>query len=300
VEYDLLIEKPGDSPQGDAPQATILMGKARARGLDHTTYETMLALSNAGFGYDAEDGISVPQPVGMVPEFQMWLHRKVPGTLATLLLAEHDGIPLAERIAEALHKLHSTRVKSSRRHTIADELAILHEKVPFVARNRPEWSGRIERLLDGCDRLGASLHGFTPRGIHRDFYADHVLQDGKRLYLLDFDLYCVGDPALDLGNFVGHMQEWALRRYGDLHRLGDREEALVEQYLRLSKGVTRRSVEIYTHLTMMRHVYLSTQFPDRRQITEALLEWCEIEQARLLAAGSPKLTRMRPEIVAIS
>jgi len=50
----------------------------------------------------------------------------------------------------------------------------------------------------------------------------------------------------------------------------------------------------------MRHVYLSTQFPDRRQITEALLEWCEIEQARLLAAGSPKLTRMRPEIVAIS
>src|SRR5437773_3836244 len=31
------------------------------------------------------------------------------------------------------------------------------------------------------------------------------------VWLLDFDLYCQGDPALDIGNFVGHLTEQSLR-----------------------------------------------------------------------------------------
>ena len=285
VEYDLLVERPGEPPQ-----MTTLVGKARARGLDRTTYEALAGLYDAGFAYEAEDGISVPQPVGMVPEFQMWLHRKVPGTLATHLLAEHGGPDLARRIAEALRKLHSARVKPSRGHTIADELAILHEKLPLVAQMKPEWTARIERLLWGCDRLGAALPTVVPQGIHRDFYADHVLQDGKLLYLLDFDLYCLGDPALDAGNFVAHIQEMALRKMGNRHELVECEEALIEHFLHLSDYVTRFSVDVYTLLTLVRHIYLSTQFADRQHITEALLHACEEEQARLLGPQSRKLT----------
>lgn len=277
VEYELLVEKPGEPHQ-----VISLLGKARARGLDHRTFETLRALYGTGFGPDADDTISVPQPVGIVPEFQMWLHRKVPGSAATAMLVEHDGVLLAQRIAEATYKLHSTRIKTTRRHTVVDELTILHEKLPLVTQKKPQWALRIQRLLKACDKLAGSLPIVTPQGIHRDFYADHVLMDGNRIYLLDFDLYCLGDPALDIGNFVGHMREWALRKRGNLYALADREEALTRRYLELSGQRHTHSIEIYTLLTLVRHIYLSTQFADRQDITEALLDVCEEEQARLL------------------
>ncbi len=43
---------------------------------------------------------------------------------------------------------------------------------------------------------------------------DPVERPGVRLHLLDFDLYCRGCPALDIGNFMGHLAEEALKRVG--------------------------------------------------------------------------------------
>jgi hypothetical protein len=43
--------------------------------------------------------------------------------------------------------------------------------------------------------FGAAMPEPNLRGIHRDFYADHVIVDGSELYLLDFDLYGYGELA---------------------------------------------------------------------------------------------------------
>jgi aminoglycoside phosphotransferase (APT) family kinase protein len=158
---------------------------------------------------------------------------------------------------------------------MVDELSILHERLPLVAQRKPQWANRLERILDACDRLGTSVPEPTPCGIHRDFYADQVLVSGERLYLLDFDLYCEGDPALDIGNFMGHITEQSLRTYGDPNTLADREAAMEERFVELSDRPTRAAIQAYAMLTLVRHIYLSTQFPERRPFTEALLELCE-------------------------
>jgi aminoglycoside phosphotransferase (APT) family kinase protein len=284
IEYDIAVEQPGE-----APKAMTLVGKARARGLDKATYETVRALWQSGFDGEAEDGIAVPEPVGVVPKFQMWLHRKVPGVPVTRLLASERGVELAGRIAEAAHKLHRARVRPSKQHTMADELRILHERLPLVSAMKPEWAGRIGRLLEACDRAGATLPKPRTTGIHRDFYADQVLVDGDRLYLLDFDLYCLGDPALDIGNFLGHVQEQALRSTGDPDALGAVEEALEARFVELAGEQTRRAIEVYAALTLVRHIHISTRFPDRQHITGALLDLCE---QKLAAFAS--LPRTRP------
>jgi aminoglycoside phosphotransferase (APT) family kinase protein len=80
---------------------------------------------------------------------------------------------------------------------------------------RPEWADRLERLAAACGALAASLSMCEAGTIHRDFYPDQVLVDGDRLYLLDLDLYCLGDPALDIGNFCAHLVEQALRTQGN-------------------------------------------------------------------------------------
>jgi Ser/Thr protein kinase RdoA (MazF antagonist) len=286
VEYDLAVHKQ-DSP----PELLTLVGKARARGLDRSTFETISALWKADFNNLAPDGIAVPQPIGMVPEFQMWLHRKVAGTPATHLLAGPGGIDLARRIAEAAHKVHMSGVRPTRRHTIQDELRILHEKLPLVAQSRPEWGLRIAKLLDACNRLASSVTKRPRRGIHRDFYADQVLVDGPRLYLLDFDLYCEGDPGLDVGNFLGHMQEWSLRTLDDPHALLAQGEAMEERFVELSGDTARSAVRAYTLLTLVRHIYLSTLHVDRRQVTEALLELCEERLSKALEPRGVILSR---------
>jgi thiamine kinase-like enzyme len=119
-------------------------------------------------------------------------------------------------------------------------------------------------------------------GIHRDFYPDQVLVGGEHLYLLDFDLYCEGDPALDIGNFVGHMREYGLRTTGSPDAFKEHEQAMVERFVQLSSEATRQRIEVYSLLTLARHVYLSTQFPERQSHTESLLGLCEEELDILL------------------
>lgn len=277
IEYVLEVERP-DIP----PEAITLIGKVQAKGLDKSSYHLLQSLWNAGFGVDSEDGISVPEPIGIIPEYQMWLQRRVPGTIATRLLVELDGIALAKRIAQAIHKLHQAGIPSHRRHTMTDELRILHERLSIVAQRKPQWTKRLERLLDACDSLGAATPEPTLRGIHRDFYADQVIVNGLHLYLTDFDLYCEGDPNLDIGNFLGHITEQSLRTLGDPEALADVKQVMEERFVELSSEATHVAVRAYATLTLVRHIYLSTQFPERCPFTGSLLELCE---ERLGVAG---------------
>jgi aminoglycoside phosphotransferase (APT) family kinase protein len=272
IEYDVEVERPGD-----VPEALTLIGKIRRRRSGRSGYRLLSSLWDAGFAADAADGIVVPEPIGVVPELRMWLQRKVSGRVATELLPDAGGEALALRIAEAAHKLHRANVRTERerRHTMADELRILHECLPHVARGEPRWNGRIERLLNACDRLAAATPTSPPAWIHRDFYGDQVLVDGERLYLIDFDEYCEGDPALDVGNFLGAVTEHSLRTVGDPDALADVERALENRFLELSGRVRAATIRAYETLTLVRHVYVSTRFPDRRRHTGELLSLCE-------------------------
>ena len=270
IEYDLEVERPDA-----APEMVTLIGKVRRLRSGKSGYRLLSALWEAGFGADSADGITVAEPIGVVPEFRMWLQRKVQGQVATDLLAAPGGEDLVRRIAEAAHKVHRAGVLAKRRHTMNDELRILHERLPSVARSEPRWAWRIQRLLDACDRLGAGTLEPEPCGIHRDFYADQVIVAGPRLCLIDFDLYCEGDPALDIGNFLGHIREQSLRSLGDPEALADLEVAMEEQFVELAGERTRPAVRAYKLLTLARHVQLSTLFPERRPFTGNLLELCE-------------------------
>jgi hypothetical protein len=270
IEYDLEVERPDA-----APEMVTLIGKVRRLRSGKSGYRLLSALWEAGFGADSADGITVAEPIGVVPEFRMWLQRKVQGQVATDLLAAPGGEDLVRRIAEAAHKVHRAGVLAKRRHTMNDELRILHERLPSVARSEPRWAGRIQRLLDACDRLGAGTLEAEPCGIHRDFYADQVIVAGRRLCLIDFDLYCEGDPALDIGNFLGHIREQSLRSLGDPEALADLEVAMEERFVELAGEQTRPAVRAYKLLTLARHVHLSTLFPERRPFTGNLLEMCE-------------------------
>lgn len=282
IQYDLSL------PRGDRSHefATIL-GKIRARGLDISTYRLSDTLWKAGFDAESSDGISIPEPVGCIPSLNMWLQRSVPGVPCTDLLLGANGVFVARRAAEALHKLHRSGSPPQRHHTMADELRILRQKLPLVAPTRPGLSRRLGRIVEACDAIGASVPETQPCPIHRDLHPDNLIVDGNRVYLLDLDLYCLGDPALDAGNFIAHVIEFGIRRARDPEAYAGPCEAFENAFLGLAGTDMRRTVQTYTTLTLARHIYLSTLFEARRVTTEPLVQLCErrLELGRKVAVA---------------
>lgn len=271
IEYD--VER---NSNGFPLEFITLIGKIRMWGTDTSTYTSVQSLWRDGFNYAAPDGIMIPEPLGIIPEYRMWLQRKVPGRPVIELLAGPDGTSLAKRIVEAIYKIQQTNVAPHReQHTIDHELDILHRGLLEVSRTAPELSGRIERIARQCDSLAEKIPQNTPVCSHRDFYFDHVIVDGHRLYLLDFDLYCKADPGLDIGNFIAHLTEYALRVLGDPEALAPIEKTMEEVFSELWNAKAYFSMRSYVLLTLVRHIFLSTKVKGRSNFTEALLELCE-------------------------
>jgi hypothetical protein len=270
IEYDLKVKQPGE-----ADHFVTVIGKIRARRSGNEGFRQLESIWNAGFEAQSADGISVPEPVGVISKFKMWCQRKVAGETATQRLVATDGVALAGRIAEAIHKLHQANLPTERAHTMADELRILRECFDKVLAQRPEWTERLAKLMAACEKLGVSLPLPNACGIHRDFYSSQVIVDGARLWLIDFDCFCLGDPGLDVGNFIGHVTEQGLRERGDARAFRLVGQALEERFVELSGRRVRAAVQAYTTLTLARHIYLSTQFSGRTHTTERLLELCE-------------------------
>lgn len=260
------------APDGEA---FILLGKIRSNHSARIAFKLMQAFRAAGFDDAAADGIAVAEPVARFTDLDMWLQRKVDGRVATQLLAGADAPALAARIAEADHKIQRAAVRTRRKHGMADELHILDERLTQLAVAQPQLASRIARLLAACRRRAAQVRDAVPCGIHRDFYADQVIVAGPRLYVIDFDLYCSGDPALDMGNFVGHVVEQALREHGDATALDAVTQAGRMRYLELAAPGSEAALDAYTDLTLVRHIYLSTLFGARRHLTDELLTLCE-------------------------
>lgn len=268
-----------------------LLGKIRAKGTDYSSYYIQQALWNRGFDDNSADGYSVPKPVGVIPDWRMWLQRKVSGVAATELLPTSDGVAICRRIAGLAHKLHGTPMPTAKQQTLTDELTILHTRLPQVAQKYPHWQSRIEKILDACNQLVArhSADDGMTVGIHRDFYGDQVLVDCElinqrlryRIWLVDLDLYCQGHPALDIGNFIAHITEQSLRETGDPTAMADQEAALRDTFIDacsargLSAESLRHEIELYTFLTLVRHIHISTRIAERNHCTESILALCE-------------------------
>ena len=259
--------------ESDGKKFSVL-GKVRAKGLDRKTFDAVQRLREHGFGEGAADGVCVPAALGVVPEWNMWLQAKVPGVPVTEALLAGD-VALAGRVAQAAFKLHRCGVQPAREHPMEEELRILRERLRGVAEARAGWAPRLGKLLAACERAAAALGPEEARPIHRDFHPAQVLVDGEHLWLLDLDLFSVGEPAIDVGNFIAHITELSLRTFGDAARREGIEREIEDAYVVLAGEAVRPRVRALTFLSLARQVWISTLFEERRAFTERLLALCE-------------------------
>lgn len=267
VEYDLAVES-----CGHLIEELTIIGKMKSGTLDTLNYQILRALWKGGFDVSHIDQICVPEPVGLIPQLQMWLHRKAPGVRVKTLLHGAEGIALSRRIAEALNKLHRMNVTCYGCHTLVDELRLLHQRLASLSTLKPEWENRLKQIRTSAEQIASSIPRTQLRGIHRDFDLNHLLVDGSRMYLIGFERYCKGDPALDAGNFLAHLTEHGFRHSEEGNALLAMQKTLEERFFELAGSWNRPAVEAYKMLRLIRQIYVASQLNQENIETEGLMD----------------------------
>lgn len=254
----------------------VILGKVKMKRFDNHTWNLNSALHQAQFGHSNIDGVMVPAPLGHSKNHHVWFQEKVAGQVCFDGFCHNEDCRVAERIAQALYKLHSSNIKTERHHTHHNEIALLEGYLNQAIDKLPSYSSDILDILSHCKQRANQLPTpVSPVTIHRDFYHDQILIDNERVYLLDLDLVCYGDPALDIGNFIAHVEEQCLRQFDQLDYAQPQIERFIQHYQALAGCDLRARIETYTLLSWARHVFISQRIAQRNPWTVRIIQECK-------------------------
>ncbi|MCA9995473.1 MAG: glycosyltransferase [Anaerolineales bacterium] len=230
----------GRSSQTNRPIEQEIIGKVFRDERGQRLFALQDALWRNGFGPRATDNIHVPRVLAYIPKMRMLVQEKAAGrTLNELVDTTHLN-PFMPASAEGLAKLHNSQLPTLlakqgsftlKPYTLADELVVLRPYEATVVAERPFTRALMSQLRQQLEQwAGALAEPETAVAVHRDFYYSQLLFDGLRLTLIDFDLLALGDPAIDVANFVAHLHFMGLDHLGDFDALADDAELFKESY----------------------------------------------------------------------
>ncbi len=195
------------------------LAKVRAKGVGWRSADLQARIHDRIGAADLQR-LEVAGPLGVIPELNLWLQQPLAGRSATKCLSPESDSELCSRIGEALAELHTLDVDSIVTHTHDDELAILRKQLTRVANKRTLLGEDILLVLQRAEQLLAQFPTYEPTGIHRDFYpAQVIFRPSGKVAFVDLDLFSRGDPLIDVGNFLAHLRERAIREFGNAEAL---------------------------------------------------------------------------------
>jgi aminoglycoside phosphotransferase (APT) family kinase protein len=154
------------------------------------------------------------------------------------------------RVGSALAELHAQAPKSLERRSVAPPVPVLSRAVAAVAALQPHLADRAARIA--C-RVTEFLEDSPPPPcwIHGDFYADQLVVTADGIGVLDLDRTRRGDPAADLGEFLGHLESDALAGRLGPAELDALRAALLDGY-GVGEGVLRVRVRVHSAAALLR------------------------------------------------
>ncbi len=236
-----------------------------------------------GFGADAVDNIFVPDSLAYIPEMRMQVQACAPGETLNDLVEKVDIKPLIPLAARGLAKLHNLPVPipanghgplALNTYMLGDELENLERFTASLAKDRPQAMPRIlalrQELLVWADRL-PPLPAAAP--IHRDFYYSQVLFSGSQLTLIDFDLIALGDPAIDVANFMAHLHFLGMDKLDGFYALAEEAELFLREYGRCQPidNFFEERLAFYKATTLYRLLNVVAPRPGLMHLFEPLL-----------------------------
>ena len=189
----------------------LLIGKIYRKGSKaQNAYEGMLTLWHSSLA----DGnvVTIAEPITCLPDLKLMLQATIPGELSLEdLLKSVIDQPNEEDLEKLYHYMRKTAAGLAAFHQsgasygehveLGERFADLHELIRRLTVLLPEFEGAILPLLERLENLAVLYAEERAVPTHGTFNPEQVLIDGERIGFIDFDDYCMAEPALDVGLF---------------------------------------------------------------------------------------------------
>ena len=157
----------------------------------------------ADFG---DESVSAPRSLGYSPRLRMLFQEFVPGeTLLDRMRAGEADEAAITGAARAAVVFHSSRLATTARYEIDDEWELLERSRRQLSEVRGT-TYAFEELFRAIGAACEHLRGGTLAPVHRDFYDKQLLQTANHTALIDLDQAAIGNPEIDLANFLVHLR----------------------------------------------------------------------------------------------
>lgn len=172
----------------------------------------------------ATPDVVVPKPLRLSDRWHLVLMECVHGTPMNELLGKgtielnqaKQAASLIARALAALHRMHhqseDVRTLENQAHKFRDGAIGLQTVAPLLA-------DEIRALLDRISMLAPRFKLDRLSCIHGECKASQFLMSLGRAAIVDFDRVCLGDRAVDVGNFMAHLHSEAVQGNPDLRDL---------------------------------------------------------------------------------
>jgi len=176
-------------------------------------------------------GMTTPKTYELDTSTGLYLMEYLPGQSLHDLLGKDAFVPACKAAGKLLRKLHSIPEFSGSVKTREKEVEDLGKRINLVSLVREECR---ESLITALDMLKSSdidtVSSFEQTCLHGDFYDKQVLYGTDRASLIDFDSLTGGDPAVDVGNFLAHLDLRNLQHPNEVQLIIRGREVFLDTY----------------------------------------------------------------------
>lgn len=218
----------------------------------------------------AARGIIIPRTSRMVDGWNVIVMEDVPGTSLKKALkrakTHSEARAIVRLAAGTLATLHDFHCESEQVRSFDSYLEFLRGEAAGVDLVAPPLARQALAVLHQVARLPLPAHG-PPSFIHGDCAPSQFLTLEDRMAVVDFDNACLGDPAMDVGNFMAKLYRRAVSKGRDHHRqLSHDFLAAYREYVR--DGALEERARVYQVLTLVRQAMHTFRRSPRSYVRE--------------------------------
>lgn len=236
-----------DGPVGGDPYKTLI-GKFYKDRMGHHAYQTMSELWDVLSQQTLHAPFAVPRALFYVPHLQFLVQERVACVPYKELVDRVDFDQHLRQAGSAMASLHSLKLEVGKTTSVLHHLSDLMQPHPFeLAEQLPEFRGMVEGIMQALFKLEDGWkHEVECSPIHRDFHLRQLFSGDDRVWIIDWDLFAKGDPALDIGNLVVYLKTHLA--YNDFRSI----ESVLEGYFASGASAILKRIPLYEALTYLR------------------------------------------------
>jgi len=235
------------SASSDSEPFLRFIGKFYADKSGQTTYQIMQDLQKSFNLAKKRSPLTIPHHHFYDPDLHLIIQQYVEG-IPYVKLVERNDYPEYFRLAgRALAFLHSQDVSIGEKKSINNHLEELIRPHPMkLCEELPQYRYLIEALIKEMSEREKTWQGKIDNApLHRDFHLRQLFYLEEQVWLIDWDLFANGDPALDVGNFVVYLKTHIVKCKPVI-------DAFLEGYCSFGSSTILERLPVYEGLAFLR------------------------------------------------